>query len=144
MLGKLAKWLRFMGHDVLYPKTMDDKELIELSRWDSRLLLTRDKELAKVKNLDVLYIKSQIIDEQLKQLVSELNLSETKLEFSRCPECNDLVEYIDKKDVRNKVPPGVYENQDDFWNCRNCQQYFWKGTHYNKIRDKINMLYNLK
>jgi uncharacterized protein with PIN domain len=143
MLGRLAKWLRFMGHDVLYPKSMDDKDLIALSRLESRLLLTRDKELAKVKDLDVVYIRSENLDEQLKQLVSELNLSETKQEFNRCPECNEFLKFIDKGSVINKVPPGVYENQEEFWYCKNCKKYFWKGTHYKKIKDKIDELYNL-
>jgi uncharacterized protein with PIN domain len=144
MLGKLAKWLRFMGHDVLYPKTMDDKDLIELSRKDSRLLLTRDKELAKVKDLDVLYIKSENLNDQLEQLVSELHLSETNQEFNRCPECNELLKFIDKGSVKSKVPPGVYENQEEFWYCKTCQQYFWRGTHYYKIKDKIFDLYNIR
>ncbi len=32
MLGKLAKWLRFMGFDTIYLKNIDDKALVELTR----------------------------------------------------------------------------------------------------------------
>lgn len=141
MLGKLAKWLRFMGYDVEYPKSIDDKSLIKLTREEKRILLTRDKELAKVKNLDVIYINSEKIEEQLKQLIKDLNLIPTNQEFTRCPECNNLISEIDKSQVEDKVPEGVFKRQDEFWFCNNCGRYYWQGTHYIKIKDKIEKLY---
>ena len=140
MLGKLAKWLRFMGYDVLYPNDMEDKELVQLSRSDDRLLLTRDKELAKIKNLNVIYITSELLDEQLKQLINELNLKVTENAFIRCPECNKMLEKVNKDEIINNVPEGVYKTQDNFWFCNQCNQYFWKGSHYTKIKQKLSEL----
>ena len=31
MLGTLAKWLRFLGNDVVYPSPIDDNELIAMA-----------------------------------------------------------------------------------------------------------------
>ena len=45
MLGRLARWMRLLGFDVLYPETADDKELLKFA--DERIILTRDKELGK-------------------------------------------------------------------------------------------------
>ena len=45
MLGKLARWLRMMGHDVEYSNSMDDSELLTIARKEQRILLTRDFEL---------------------------------------------------------------------------------------------------
>ncbi|PJB21075.1 MAG: hypothetical protein CO114_07255, partial [Euryarchaeota archaeon CG_4_9_14_3_um_filter_38_12] len=45
MLGRLARWMRLLGFDVLYPDTSDDKELLKFA--DERIILTRDKELGK-------------------------------------------------------------------------------------------------
>jgi uncharacterized protein with PIN domain len=42
MLGKLARWLRMMGHDVKYSNKMDDAELLVIAKKDSRVLLTKD------------------------------------------------------------------------------------------------------
>jgi uncharacterized protein with PIN domain len=141
MLGKLAKWLRLMGHDTLYPKDMDDKELIELSKRENRILLTRDKELARSKGIDVLYIEDPYLETQLKQIISKFNLTSTGLEFTRCPECNEIVHSIEKSKVVDKVPKGVFENQDEFWLCNSCNQYYWQGTHYTKILATMTKLY---
>ena len=75
MLGKLAKWLRFMGYDILYPKTMNDFNLIKLANSEERLLLTRDKELTKFKIFNGLYIKSDKLDDQLDQVITEFDLT---------------------------------------------------------------------
>jgi uncharacterized protein with PIN domain len=141
MLGKLAKWLRFMGHDVLYPRDMGDKSLIELSRVESRILLTRDKELVKVKGLNAIYIESEQPEKQLKQVIEALNLSPSNREFSRCPECNLLLVEQEKLEVKGKVPEGVYERQNTFWHCENCLRYYCRGTHYLKIKEKMERLY---
>lgn len=142
MLGKLAKWLRFMGYDILYPKTMDDKDLINISRTENRYLLTRDKELARVKDLNVIYIESEYLDNQLKQLTNTLNLAVDRREFTRCPECNYLLKELEKSRVEGKVPPGVFERQDKFWTCENCSRYYWCGTHYKKIKTKLDELFS--
>jgi uncharacterized protein with PIN domain len=130
-----------MGHDILYPREMDDKSLIELSRSESRILLTRDKEVVKVKDLNAIYIKSEQPEEQLKQVIEALNLSPTNREFTRCPECNQLLLEQKKLEVKGKVPEGVFDRQNTFWHCENCLRYYWRGTHYLKIKEKIERLY---
>ena len=144
MLGKLAKWLRFMGYDVLYPKTMADKDLIKLSRTERRCLLTRDKELAKIKDLNVFLVESVNPDDQIKQVINEFDLTLNGKEFTRCPECNHPLEEIDKSQIPNGslVPLGVRERQDMFWICNGCERYYWQGTHYKKIKAKLEGLYN--
>ena len=140
MLGKLAKWMRFMGHDVYYEKISDDKELIELSRSENRYLLTRDKELAKTKDLQVLFIKSEKLENQLRQVIKEFNLQLNGQEFTRCPECNHILYVVDKSEVIGKVPNGVQSRQESFWHCELCQRYYWQGTHYEKIKTKLEEL----
>ena len=46
MVGKLARWLRVIGVDVLYDPSLDDHELVALARRERRVLLTRDTPLA--------------------------------------------------------------------------------------------------
>ena len=109
MLGKLAKWLRFMGYDDLYPKSLADRELAQLSIKEDRYLLTRDKNLANMKKIKTLYIQSDNLDKQLKQVINEFNLQLNSKIFSRCPECNFLIKEVDITQVHNKVPKGVFE-----------------------------------
>ncbi len=42
MLGRLAKWLKILGFDVLYFSKAEDRDLVEIARREGRVLLTRD------------------------------------------------------------------------------------------------------
>jgi uncharacterized protein with PIN domain len=145
MLGKLAKWLRFLGYDTLYPTTIDDDQLIEICRSENRTLLTRDRDLANSTNKHhdlpgVYYIESDNPDLQLKQVVHDLNLSFDDLVMTRCAECNFKIYEVSKEQVEGKVPKGVFDRQDRFWYCNNCDKYYWQGSHYDQILAKIEML----
>jgi len=43
MLGKLAKWLRLAGLDVIYFNDIDDNILIDKALSEDRVILTRDR-----------------------------------------------------------------------------------------------------
>ena len=139
MLGSLARWMRFFGFDTLYPKVLPDKELIALAKKESRALLTRDKDLANVKDIDALYIQSTDLEEQLIQVMTSFNLKITEA-FSRCALCNSTLIKVDKSLVLGKVPEKVYNWQKEFWMCEKCSKYYWQGTHFKGIKEKIQML----
>jgi uncharacterized protein with PIN domain len=136
MLGKLARWLRFLGFDTSYPEVLADKDLIELAKSENRVLLTRDKELAKSKEVQTLYIDSEDVEEQIVQVMKDLNLKPTNL-LTRCSLCNSPLEDIGKNKVQGKVPEKVYELQDKFWICKGCGKYYWPGTHYDNILKQL-------
>jgi len=135
MLGRLARWMRLLGFDVLYPDTSDDKELLNFA--DERIILTRDKDLGKKKN--VLLIKSVNVNEQLNQVINELNLKISR-PLSRCSVCNQILAEVEKSSVKALVPERIYNNHDTFWRCPDCNRIYWKGSHYDKIMDTVSRL----
>lgn len=139
MLGSLAKWLRFFGFDTVYPKVLPDKELITLAKREERIVLTRDKDLANVKGIEALYIKSTNLEEQLIEVLTRFNLKITN-EFSRCSLCNSILIEVEKGQVKGKVPEKVYNWQDEYWECPKCQKYYWQGTHFKGIKEKLERL----
>jgi uncharacterized protein with PIN domain len=139
MLGSLARWLRFLGFDTAYPDVLPDREIANLARRGNRVLLTRDRELARKKDIAALLIESTDTDEQLVQVLTEFNL-EIKNELSRCSLCNTELSSICKEDVKDKIPERVYEIQDKFWECTHCKKYYWRGTHYENIQRKLEKL----
>ncbi len=137
MLGKLAKWLRIIGYDVLYLKNMEDEEIIENSAREGRILLTRDKKLAK-KFKTSLYIEEKDIDGQIKRVVEAFRISIDEKNFlSRCTICNLPIEKIEKEKVKGKVPENVFESMKEFWICRNCGRIYWAGSHWKNMKEKI-------
>ena len=62
MLGRLAKWLRILGYDTAYFPHLDDNQLVRLARAEGRLLLTRDRGLARRRGLQYLLIESDHLE----------------------------------------------------------------------------------
>ncbi len=140
MLGTLAKWLRIYGYDTFYADNgMDDAKLLEMSKKENRILITRDKTLNQVarrENIKTIEIKTTDIDEQINAVLVEIKLDKKKI-LSRCILCNTKVEEIKKEDVKEKVPERVFNNNDKFWFCKKCNKIYWKGSHYEKMMEKI-------
>lgn len=139
MLGTLAKWLRLMGYDTLYPEPMDDAEMIALAESEDRTILTRDKELAGRSGSPSLYVASDVLDEQLRQVMDDLGIT-IEDPMSRCSVCNVAVEEVPKSSVEGTVPEGVYSRQERFWRCPQCARHFWRGTHYENIMSTLRTL----
>ncbi len=140
MLGTLTKWLRILGFDAFYVNdTMTDDELLHIANKEKRIIISRDKELiirGKKKNLTIIEINTTDLDEQLQQVLKVILIDE-QFVLSRCTLCNTILETREKSLVQGKVPKKVFENNDEFWFCSTCNKYYWKGSHYEKIINKI-------
>ena len=79
MLGKLAKWLRFLGYDTLYAEKISDAEIMLIAENEDRIILTRDHGFLHKKclNLEILFIRFDQIKDQLIQLRADLNIQFT-------------------------------------------------------------------
>ncbi|GBE05327.1 MAG TPA: hypothetical protein ENH31_00865 [Nitrospirae bacterium] len=150
MLGRLAKLLRLLGHDTLYYPHIDDALLLRTAREDSRILLTRDTRLVKVRGLrNFLLIKENDPFKQLKVVIQAFNLSVTPgpdtegaVPMSRCAVCNTLLNIVRKEDIKDSVPEYVYRTSDAFNQCPDCARLYWKGTHPEKFRKKLSDILN--
>jgi len=104
MLGTLAKWLRIYGYDTFYADNgMDDAKLLEMSKKENRILITRDKTLNQVarrENIKTIEIKTTDIDEQINAVLVEIKLDKKKI-LSRCicviPKSKKLKKKMSKK-----------------------------------------------
>lgn len=138
MLGRLAKWLRLLGYDTAYFPDLDDHELVHLARAQGRILLTRDRELARRRGLDCLLVEDDQLEEQLQQVVSELNLDlEKERPFSRCPVCNTPLQEIEKPSVKERVPPYIFRTKEHFSLCPDCDRIYWRGTHWARMCEEM-------
>jgi len=141
MLGKLTRWLRMLGHDVEYSSKLDDAQLIMMAKKERRILLTRDLELyqqATSKGVDTFYLEGKTEAERLAQLAQRFKIKlDIDLETSRCPKCNTRVEPISKENVADKVEESTFSHYDEFWECPKCQQIYWQGAHWTRIRKTL-------
>jgi uncharacterized protein with PIN domain len=140
MLGSLARWLRFFGFDTLFIKNdIEDSELLKIAEKENRVIITRDKELiirANKLKLKIIHINSINLDDQLKIVLNNIKIDEDII-LSRCSLCNSLLEEIEKENYKDKIPSNIYNNTDEFFFCNSCKKIYWKGSHFDKIIEKI-------
>ena len=139
MLGTLAKWLRILGYDTAYDAGLDDNALVRLARAEGRVLLTRDTALAQRKGLQSLLIASEVLPEQLAQVLQAFSLQVAN-PFSRCPVCNSPLEEVPKYEAWGQVPPFVFQTQERFSLCPQCNRFYWRGTHWQKMLERVREL----
>ena len=139
MLGRLAKWLRILGYDTQYSPDWDDNELARIARAEGRILLTRDLELSRRRGLRSLRIEGDLLEGQLAQVVRALGL-ELDRPFSRCAVCNTPLEKVAKHEAWGQVPPYVFQTQSQLYLCPECNRFYWPGTHWQHMREKLKAL----
>ncbi len=132
MLGRLATWLRLLGYDTAYPRDATDAELARRARLEQRILLTRDVELTRRRGVRAVLIEAEQVEDQVRQVFHALDLTAQEA-FSRCAECNGLLEQVSKESVRGWVPPYVFHTQERFRRCPHCARIYWRGTHWARI-----------
>ena len=137
MLGSLARWLRMMGYDTVYDKTLDDPEIAKFARAENRFILTRDKELSKEPGSFLL--EKDDLDSQLEATAARFGLkfSEDRI---RCSACNGDLADLAKEEAKGKVPEGAWQVNEKFWKCSKCEKIYWKGTHWNGIMERLRKL----
>jgi uncharacterized protein with PIN domain len=137
MLGRLAKWLRILGYDVIYGEHLSGRGLIRAARANGRLILTRDRSLRRKQPPPFLFIESNDYVEQLRQVLREYDLSPADRLFTRCLICNSQLQPRSKQAVEKLVPPYVFASQERFSWCGCCQKIYWPATHYQRMLDAL-------
>ena len=139
MLGKLAKWMRIMGCDVEYFRSITDKELAERAYASGRIILTRDTLLIrrrKVKDNHFFVIGDSYKD-QIRQVVKHFPIDPYAQILTRCTICNASLTKIDREHIKGKVPEYVFTTQDSFETCPSCGRIYWSATHKERMLKQI-------
>ena len=141
MLGKLTRWLRMLGQDVMYSNDMEDSQLLTIAREEKRILLTRDFELyqrAVGNGIKSFYFQGETSEEKLAELAERFNLPlEMDMASSRCPKCNTVVKPLSAEKAAGKIQTNTLAHYKEFWQCPKCGQIYWQGAHWVKIRKTL-------
>lgn len=142
MLGKLSRWLRMLGHDILYSTELNDSELLEVAKKESRILLTKDLALyqrAVVKSIDAYYVRGEKESDHLAKLAQQYNFTLTvDMERSYCPICNTKLKTTPKEQLTSELKKNTLTYYNQFWKCPNCGQVYWQGAHWKQIINTLN------
>jgi uncharacterized protein with PIN domain len=140
-LGKLASYLRILGFDTRYQNNLDDDVLADISHKEERILLTRDRGLLKRSIVEYgYYIREKTPKKQVVEVLNTFNLHENAEPFSRCAKCNGLLRSTTKEEVFDRLEPRTQLYYEDFKICSQCDQVYWKGSHFRKMNIFVNGL----
>jgi uncharacterized protein with PIN domain len=142
MLGKLARWLRILGYDARFERAMEDDEALAEAMAEERIFLTRDRVLCERKvKPEILLIESTDPKKQILQVLDACGLEVRRSQFfRRCLACNGETRVVDRKEVRDEVPPYVYATQARFSRCPGCGRIYWQATHYKNMMTELDQV----
>lgn len=141
MLGRLARWLRILGFDTEYFSGKDKYFMLWKARKEKRVILTRDINLFAQNKDNCVFIKSEDLKQQIKELIKMTELVLKKeLFFSRCNVCNNILKQKNLVDVIDKIPEYVAKTQRNFSYCNICGRIYWQGTHCKKMFEFISSI----
>jgi len=134
-LGRLAKLLRMLGFDSLYSNDLDDGDLSRISHEQTRIVLTRDRELLKRAIISHGYcVRSDRPLEQLIEVLQRFDLKAKIRPFTRCLRCDALLEDVETAKIASSVPPYVARTYNRFRICPECSRVYWQGSHWESMR----------
>ncbi len=139
-LWKLARYLRFLGFDTAFDKTLDDPELALQSHDEKRILLTRDRKLL-MRNLvwRGQLIRSMKSEEQVSEVIQRFEIQSDIRPFTRCALCNQSLVPVQKNDLKyreieDRIPAGIKSRHDHYSTCPGCAAIYWQGTHFKRLQ----------
>jgi uncharacterized protein with PIN domain len=137
-LGKLTTYLRVLGFDAYYQSNLQDDDLIELLMVEPRILLTRDRRLLMRKIVMQGYcLRSLDPETQVFEVLHRYHLKESITPFHRCLRCNALLQSVEKEQLIPRLQPLTRRYFDEFRVCPDCDQIYWKGSHYDHMQGLI-------
>jgi uncharacterized protein len=139
MLGKLARYLRFLGDDTAYLRGLTEAERLARSVAEHRTLVTRDRALAQASRTGVL-LRTVAVGDQLAEMFVRVPSLAHPPRFDRCPECNALLrpwEEPPSAEPATAAPAAVRARGVAVASCPECGRYYWEGSHAERIRRVI-------
>ena len=133
-LGALARFLRMLGFDTVHDNGLADAAIRELAHAERRIVLTRDRELLKCREiLFGAYVRPLEPAQQLRQTVARFGLLPHAKPFSLCLRCNVPLAPIDKAEALPRLPETVARCHERFFRCSGCERLYWPGSHYARM-----------
>jgi uncharacterized protein len=142
-LGGLVRNLRLLGIDSAYEAQAEDCRLLKIMSAENRAILTRDRRLLMHSIVeDGFYPRSHDPEMQTIEVLRRFGLTSsygTVAPFTRCLECNGLLQTTRKQDVSNRLAgePRTLQYYNHYRVCADCGRIYWPGSHFSKLAQKV-------
>ena len=104
-------------------------------------MLTRDRALSQRKIITHGYfVRAVHPREQVKEVLSRLDLYRLIRPFTRCTRCNGILQPIVKQLIDHRLEPKTRKYFETFLLCDTCKQIYWQGSHHARSQRLIEAL----
>jgi uncharacterized protein with PIN domain len=130
MLGRLCRRMRLLGFDSkMNPESEEGRFLVRADS-ENRLAVTISRRKTDRPGTPPLILESRGLNDQIAELLGSIEPPPELKPFTRCLECNHLLEDLSAFEAEGAVPKNVIKNFDDYKRCPGCDRIYWKGSHY--------------
>jgi len=137
-VGRLGRRLRMMGIDCAWTGMADLSETVKICVVQDRILLTRDSRIRELGTLIAwLLLKHEKADELVEDFLAVFPIDPFLSAFTRCIECNAVLEPICPEDLPPDVPLYVRLTQKSFSRCPGCKRVYWDATHTGRMKNRL-------
>lgn len=137
-LGGLARLLRLAGFDTLYDNHFQDVEIAALAHDSNRIVLSRDVELLKHRDIARgCYLRNTDPERQFRELDERLGLRRHAKPFTLCLTCGLPLHPLEAERAAARVPAGILARHTRFSTCDGCKRVFWEGSHWQRMRARL-------
>jgi len=134
-LGGLGRFLRMLGYDTIHQNALPDAEIRRLAWEERRVVLTRDRELLKCREIHLgCYVHERKPEAQLREVAARFDLGAHARPFTLCLACNVELAPASEAQVRAYAPPEVLEHHRVFHRCAGCERIYWEGSHFARMK----------
>ena len=141
-VGRIARWLRMMGYDAVLFHGLDDGLMVKLALSQGRIIITKDTGFMKRRAVTTRRVRAVLVsgddpEVQMQKVITELKLNTCYQPFTRCLECNAVLQPRDREEIKDEIPPRVYERHEQYMECPDCRRFYWQGTHWEDMHRKL-------
>ena len=137
-LGGLARMLRMLGFDTLYDNAAADREIAECSARERRIVLTRDRELLKCREIARgCFVHPLRPEAQLAAVAARYALARCARPFTLCLHCNLRLLPVARSEAAARVPDRIAEQYTEFVRCAGCDRIYWEGSHWMRMHEML-------
>ena len=139
MVGRLARYLRFLGYDTEYVRGASDDLIVERARRETRILLTRDRALAS-RVPGAIWLNGSALVDQLRAVRTAFPSLSFEARFLRCSLCNgelDVSSPLAGHEAPGNPPGPPHRSGVQVYACRRCGHLYWEGSHTADVRRRL-------
>ena len=138
MVGRLARYLRFLGCDTEYARGWSDDEIVRRASAEGRVVVTRDLQLSR-RAKNSLLLTSSRLEDQLRATWAAFPDIPPEPRFERCTECNGALSRFEPAapSAADGIPWERVAGGLRLYRCGACGHVYWEGSHTDDVRRRL-------